>query len=83
MDPLSTFKIEELTHELKERVIPLQQGARLSQQTVFFLNGEVVECSASQSMFAEPADVRTQDYISGGLVECFIVEKCESLSDLI
>lgn len=43
----------------------MQQAARVSQQSVFFLNGEVVECSATQSMFAEPVDVRIQDYISG------------------
>jgi phosphate transport system ATP-binding protein len=71
LDPVSTFKIEELTHELKERYTivmvthNMQQAARVSQQTVFFLNGEVVEYSATQDMFAQPVDSRTQDYISG------------------
>ncbi|MDR9747485.1 phosphate ABC transporter ATP-binding protein PstB [Paenibacillus sp. FSL F4-0087] len=71
LDPVSTFKIEELAHELKERYTivmvthNMQQAARVSQQTVFFLNGEVVEYSATQDMFAEPVDSRTQDYISG------------------
>lgn len=71
LDPVSTFKIEELTHELKERYTlvmvthNMQQAARVSQQTVFFLNGEVVEYSPTKSMFSEPVDARTQDYISG------------------
>ncbi|GAB6928313.1 phosphate ABC transporter ATP-binding protein PstB [Paenibacillus sp. JCM 10914] len=71
LDPVSTFKIEELTHELKDRYTivmvthNMQQAARVSQQTVFFLNGEVVEYAPTQKLFAHPADSRTQDYISG------------------
>lgn len=71
LDPVSTFKIEELTHELKERYTivmvthNMQQAARVSQQTVFFLNGEVVEHAATQDLFSNPRDPRTQDYISG------------------
>lgn len=71
LDPVSTFKIEELTHELKNRYTivmithNMQQAARVSQQTVFFLNGEVVEHAATQQLFSTPMDSRTQDYISG------------------
>lgn len=71
LDPISTFKIEELTHELKNRYTivmvthNMQQAARVSQRTVFFLNGEVVEYAPTQQLFANPADSRTQDYISG------------------
>lgn len=71
LDPVSTFKIEELAHELKDRYTivmvthNMQQAARVSQQTVFFLNGEVVEHAATQDLFSNPSDSRTQDYISG------------------
>lgn len=71
LDPISTFKIEELTHELKDRYTivmvthNMQQAARVSQQTVFFLNGEVIEHDATRKLFANPVDSRTQDYISG------------------
>lgn len=71
LDPVSTFKIEELTHELKDRYTivmvthNMQQAARVSQQTVFFLNGEVVEHAATKDLFSNPGDSRTQDYISG------------------
>ncbi|ANA80486.1 phosphate ABC transporter ATP-binding protein [Paenibacillus glucanolyticus] len=71
LDPISTFKIEELTHELKDRYTivmvthNMQQAARVSQQTVFFLNGEVIEHDATRQLFANPVDSRTQDYISG------------------
>ncbi|MFH0071102.1 phosphate ABC transporter ATP-binding protein PstB, partial [Peribacillus sp. NPDC056705] len=65
LDPVSTFKIEELTHELKDRYTivmvthNMQQAARVSQQTVFFLNGEVVEYAPTRKLFANPADSRT------------------------
>lgn len=71
LDPISTFKIEELAHELKDRYTivmvthNMQQAARVSQRTVFFLNGEVVEHDSTRKLFANPADSRTQDYISG------------------
>ena len=71
LDPISTLKIEELTQELKDRYTivmvthNMHQAARVSNQTVFFLNGEVVEYANTERLFSTPTDQRTEDYISG------------------
>jgi len=71
LDPISTTKIEELTRELcKQYTIVMvthnmHQAARISDRTVFFLNGEVVEAADTQALFSSPVDQRTEDYISG------------------
>ncbi|MBB6635961.1 phosphate ABC transporter ATP-binding protein PstB [Cohnella thailandensis] len=71
LDPISTTKIEELTRELCQNYTivmvthNMHQAARISDRTVFFLNGEVVEASDTQSLFSNPVDQRTEDYISG------------------
>jgi phosphate ABC transporter, ATP-binding protein len=71
LDPISTLKIEELAQELKDRYTivmvthNMHQAARVSNQTVFFLNGEVVEYDETEKLFSNPADQRTEDYISG------------------
>ncbi|MEK0316103.1 phosphate ABC transporter ATP-binding protein PstB [Cohnella sp. 56] len=71
LDPISTTKIEELTRELKQRYTivmvthNMHQAARISDQTVFFLNGEVVESADTERLFSAPRDQRTEDYISG------------------
>jgi len=71
LDPISTLKIEELVQELKDRYTivmvthNMHQAARVSNQTVFFLNGEVVEYADTEKLFSTPTDQRTEDYISG------------------
>lgn len=71
LDPISTLKIEELVQDLKKEfsiVIVthnMQQAARISDKTAFFLNGEVVEFSGTDQLFSNPSDKRTEDYISG------------------
>lgn len=71
LDPISTLKIEELIQELKEQYTivmvthNMQQAARISNHTAFFLNGEIVEFSATEQLFANPMEQRTEDYISG------------------
>ncbi|MFS0726896.1 phosphate ABC transporter ATP-binding protein PstB [Paenibacillus sp. 1P07SE] len=71
LDPISTLKIEELAQELKNRYTivmvthNMHQAARVSQQTVFFLNGELVEAAPTEQLFARPEHKRTEDYISG------------------
>ncbi len=71
LDPISTLKIEELVQELKNRYTivmvthNMHQAARVSNQTVFFLNGEVVEYDETEKLFSNPSDQRTEDYISG------------------
>lgn len=71
LDPISTLKIEELVHELKEKYTivmvthNMQQAARVSDKTAFFLNGEVIEFSDTTTLFSNPRDSRTEDYISG------------------
>jgi phosphate transport system ATP-binding protein len=71
LDPISTLKIEELAQELKDKYTivmvthNMHQAARVSQQTVFFLNGEVVEYAETEKLFSNPTDQRTEDYISG------------------
>ena len=71
LDPISTMKIEDLALELKKNYTivmvthNMQQAARISDQTAFFLLGEVVECSLTQELFSMPKDKRTEDYITG------------------
>ncbi|MTD29961.1 phosphate ABC transporter ATP-binding protein [Planomicrobium sp. YIM 101495] len=71
LDPISTLKVEELVQELKKdySIIivthNMQQASRISDKTAFFLNGEVVEFDKTDSIFSNPADKRTEDYISG------------------
>jgi phosphate transport system ATP-binding protein len=71
LDPISTASVEELVQELKNSysvVIVthnMQQAARVSDFTTFFLNGEVVEYSNTDQMFTSPKDKRTEDYITG------------------
>ncbi|MGM0884423.1 MAG: phosphate ABC transporter ATP-binding protein PstB [Bacillota bacterium] len=71
LDPISTLKIEELAQELKDKYTivmvthNMHQAARVSNQTVFFLNGEVIEYSDTEKLFSNPTDQRTEDYISG------------------
>jgi len=71
LDPISTLKVEELVQELKKdySIIivthNMQQAARISDRTAFFLNGEVVEYDKTDVIFQTPADQRTEDYISG------------------
>ncbi|MFO8068802.1 MAG: phosphate ABC transporter ATP-binding protein PstB [Alkalibacterium sp.] len=71
LDPLSTAKIEDLIHELKKNYSiiivthNMQQAARISDKTAFFLNGEIIEFDATEKMYSNPKDKRTDDYISG------------------
>ncbi|EPY07084.1 phosphate ABC transporter ATPase [Paenibacillus alvei TS-15] len=71
LDPISTLKIEELVQELKHKYTivmvthNMHQAARVSDQTVFFLNGEVVEFDHTETLFSNPTDKRTEDYITG------------------
>lgn len=71
LDPISTMKIEELVTELKRNYTivmvthNMQQAARVSDHTAFFLNGELVECGKTDAMFTRPHDKRTEDYITG------------------
>lgn len=71
LDPISTLKIEELMESLKKKYTVaivthnMQQAARVSDETAFFLVGEVVEMNATQDIFARPKDKRTEDYITG------------------
>lgn len=71
LDPISTLKVEELVQELKETysiVIVthnMQQAARISDKTAFFLSGELIEYKDTSIMFSNPTDQRTEDYITG------------------
>ena len=71
LDPISTMKIEELMSELKEKYTVIivthnmQQAARVSDYTAFFLLGDIVEFDATESIFSMPKDKRTEDYITG------------------
>jgi phosphate transport system ATP-binding protein len=71
LDPISTAKIEELMIELKEKVTlivvthNMQQAARVSDRTAFFLMGELVEVGPSSDLFTVPKDPRTEQYITG------------------
>jgi len=71
LDPISTMKIEELVSELKNNYSivmvthNMQQAARVSDYTGFFLNGELVEYDKTDAIFTRPRDKRTEDYITG------------------
>ncbi len=71
LDPISTGKIEELCMELKKKFTivmvthNMQQAARISDKTAFFLLGEMVEMGNTEQIFSVPADKRTEDYITG------------------
>ena len=71
LDPISTSKIEELAIELKKRYTivivthNMQQAVRVSDKTVFFLLGEVIEAGETEKLFSIPQDKRTEDYITG------------------
>ncbi|MGX4601374.1 phosphate ABC transporter ATP-binding protein PstB [Faecalimicrobium sp. JNUCC 81] len=71
LDPISTLKVEELIEALKYDYTivivthNMQQAARVSDDTAFFLNGEVVEFNDTKTMFTSPEDKRTEDYITG------------------
>jgi phosphate transport system ATP-binding protein len=71
LDPISTLKVEELVQELKKNFSiiivthNMQQAARISDKTAFFLSGEVVEFDETDKIFSTPSDKRTEDYITG------------------
>ncbi len=71
LDPISTSKIEDLAMELKEKYTiimvthNMQQAARISDKTAFFLLGDVVEFGKTEELFSMPKDKRTEDYITG------------------
>jgi len=71
LDPAATMKIEELISGLKAKYTivivthNMQQAARVSDFTAFFLNGELVECGETEVIFTRPSDRRTEDYITG------------------
>ena len=71
LDPISTSKIEELAMQLKEQYTivivthNMQQAARVSDRTVFFLLGEIIEAGETEQIFSRPRDKRTEDYITG------------------
>ena len=71
LDPISTSKIEELAIQLKERYTivivthNMQQAARISDRTAFFLLGELIECGETEQLFSQPECQKTEDYITG------------------
>ena len=71
LDPISTSKIEDLVAELKEKYTiiivthNMQQAARISDNTAFFLLGDMVEFDSTEKIFSNPEDKRTEDYITG------------------
>ncbi|MCI6890366.1 MAG: phosphate ABC transporter ATP-binding protein PstB [Ruminococcus sp.] len=71
LDPISTSKIEELAIELKKRYTivivthNMQQAVRISDNTAFFLLGDLIEYGNTEKMFEQPKDKRTEDYITG------------------
>ena len=71
LDPISTSRIEDLAVELKKSYTivivthNMQQAARISDKTAFFLLGEIVEYADTESLFSVPKDKRTEDYITG------------------
>ncbi len=71
LDPISTMKIEDLISTLKEKYTiiivthNMQQAARISDYTAFFLHGEIVEFAETKQLFSMPKDKRTEDYITG------------------
>lgn len=71
LDPISTSKIEDLILELKKEYTiiivthNMQQATRISDETAFFLNGEIIEFEDTSTLFSKPKDKRTEDYITG------------------
>jgi phosphate transport system ATP-binding protein len=71
LDPISTSKVEELIHELRQNYTiiivthNMQQAARVSQKTAFMLNGKLVEYDATEKVFTNPSNKLTEDYITG------------------
>ncbi len=71
LDPIATARIEELMHELKTRYTivvvthNMQQAARVSDQTAFFYMGELVEVGETETIFTNPREQRTEDYVTG------------------
>jgi phosphate transport system ATP-binding protein len=71
LDPIATAKIEDLIHELKERYTivivthNMQQAGRVSDQTAFFYMGDLVEVGATEKIFTNPSEKRTEDYVTG------------------
>jgi phosphate transport system ATP-binding protein len=71
LDPISTLKIEDLMEDLKKNYTVvivthnMQQAARVSDYTAFFLVGDVIEFNATEELFTRPLDKRTEDYITG------------------
>lgn len=71
LDPIATSKVEELIEELKQEYTivivthSMQQAARISDETAFFLMGEIIECDQTINIFKQPRDQRTEDYITG------------------
>jgi phosphate transport system ATP-binding protein len=71
LDPVATARIEELMHQLRERYTivivthNMQQAARVSQYTAFLLSGELIEFDQTDKLFTNPANSRTEDYITG------------------
>ena len=71
LDPISTSKIEDLAAELKQKYTiiivthNMQQAVRISDKTAFFLLGELIEYGETEKIFSQPADKRTEDYITG------------------
>ena len=71
LDPSSTSRIEDLAMELKENYTivivthNMQQASRISDNTAFFLLGELVEYNTTEKLFSIPSDKRTEDYITG------------------
>ena len=71
LDPISTSRIEDLMDELKKKYTiiivthNMQQAARISDRTAFFLNGDMIEFGLTKDIFYKPRDTRTENYISG------------------
>ena len=71
LDPISTLKVEELMIELRKKYTVvvvthnMQQATRVSDETVFFLLGEVIEAAPTEQLFNMPKNKKTEDYISG------------------
>jgi phosphate transport system ATP-binding protein len=71
LDPISTLKVEELSQSLKNDYTiiivthNMQQAARISDTTAFFLNGKMIEVSDTNTIFTSPKEKQTEDYITG------------------
>jgi len=71
LDPISTLRVEELVHILKDKYTiiivthNMQQAARVSDKTAFFLNGELIEYDNTVNIFSNPKNQKTEDYITG------------------